>query len=120
MARKKVSKEEQLIKKKIKERERYNKIKDDPTRLAIEKDKRKLKYLKMKEKKIVKPISDLSEREKRCQRKKWRKNSKTHYDKKHKTTSVAQANTPPDSDIDDPPFFFCTTSTRSGTKIIRT
>ncbi|CAH2085728.1 unnamed protein product [Euphydryas editha] len=51
MARKKKqTKEERLEKKRIAEKIRYEKIKNDPQRLAAEKEKRKQKYKKLREK----------------------------------------------------------------------
>lgn len=79
---KNITKEERLEKKRIAERLRYQKIKNDPTKLAAQKEKSRQKYLTRKEKGQRKLVSNMSDREKRQARKKWRNYSKTHYDKK--------------------------------------
>lgn len=83
MARKKkISEEEAKLKKKEYDRKRREKIKSDPISLEALREKEKLKYLKKKEKGQVKPISNMSSRERRIKRKNWKKNSQTYRDNK--------------------------------------
>ena len=79
MAQKKLSREEILQKKRDAERARYQKIKSDPVKLAEQKEKERLKYLKKKEKGTRKSISDMTPREQRKTRKKWRAYSASYY-----------------------------------------
>lgn len=81
-AEKKMSKEEILEKKRIAEKLRYSKIKNDPQKLAAEKEKRKEKYKKMRESGKKKLVSEMSAREKRQARKNWREYSDKSYKKK--------------------------------------
>ncbi|RZF41626.1 hypothetical protein LSTR_LSTR000340 [Laodelphax striatellus] len=80
--KKKASREEILLKKKLRERERYKKIKSDPVKLEQQREKERIKYENKKNKKQVKSINDMNEREARLKRKEWRARSKKYYNKK--------------------------------------
>lgn len=91
-----------------KERERRRKIKEDPIKRAHNKEKERLRYLDKKNRKVVKPICELSVRSQRQQRKKWKESSKRYRTKivALKRNSDAQEkylaqNTPPESDSED-------------------
>ncbi|KAI8442439.1 hypothetical protein MSG28_005952 [Choristoneura fumiferana] len=85
MARKKkISEEEAKLKKKEYDRKRREKMKSDPTSFEVLREKERLKYLKKKEKGQVKPISNMSSRERRVKRKTWKKNSQTYRDNRAK------------------------------------
>lgn len=96
MARtKKLSKEEQLLRKRLRERERYQKIKDDPVKRALMKEKEKKKYDVKKKKKQRKLAKDMTSRESRCARNKWKKYSADHYKKKKKAQDGFFIDSPP-------------------------
>nr|CAI5845063.1 unnamed protein product [Callosobruchus analis] len=90
--------EEILEKKRIAERLRYKKLKNDPIKLVDQKEKSRAKYLARREKGQRKLVSEMTDREKREARKRWRGYSKTHYDKKiameKNTEDFLRANTP--------------------------
>ena len=69
---KKCKREEQLSRKRKKERKYHEKIKNDLTAYAKAKQKEHERYLKRKEQKKIQSMSDLSAREQRQKRKKWR------------------------------------------------
>lgn len=101
----KLSKEEIAIKKSAAAKERLEKIKSDPVLLAEYKEKERLKYLKKKEKGQRKCVKDMTPREQRKIRKKWKKYS-SDYRKNQKIRKdcnnyIAQ-NTPPSSDEEFP------------------
>lgn len=76
---KKMSREELLLKKRLRERERYNKMKNDPVQKELMKEKEKKKYENKKQRKLVK---DMTSREKRLARKKWKKYSDDYCKRK--------------------------------------
>lgn len=84
----KLSKEEILEKKRVAERLRYERIKRDPVRFAAQREKERQKYLKQKEKGQRKLVSQMSPREKREARKKWKCYSSTYYFKKSSKKNV--------------------------------
>lgn len=103
MARtKKLSKEEQLLRKRLRKRERYQKIKDDPVKRALMKEKEKKKYDVKKKKKQRKLAKDMTPRESRCARNKWKKYSADHYKKKKKAEVGVFIDSPPISDNEEP------------------
>nr|XP_049701306.1 uncharacterized protein LOC126055567 [Helicoverpa armigera] len=67
---------------------KYLEIKNDPELLAIEQEKRRIKYKKRKEEGKIKSIKEQTTRAQREQRKKWRENSKRYRQmkKQEKTT----------------------------------
>ncbi|GBL92005.1 hypothetical protein AVEN_102567-1 [Araneus ventricosus] len=74
----KLTREEQLEKKREAERERYYKIKNDPAAYEEQKEKERQKYLKKKMKGVVKPVAKMTAREQKIKRKHWKNNSKTY------------------------------------------
>lgn len=101
------ARKQQAEKKKIhaeKQRERRRKIKEDPVKCAVQKEKEKQRYLKKKERKVVKPIAEKTIREQRHQRKRWRINIQNHRKNKaearqteENTAQFLMNNTPPGS-----------------------
>lgn len=76
--------EEELERRRIARRERYKQIKSDPEKYAIERAKKREAYFKRKTNNKVKSINQMSPREQRLQRKKWRETSKRYHEKKIK------------------------------------
>ncbi|XP_063827596.1 sex determination protein fruitless-like isoform X6 [Ostrinia nubilalis] len=73
--KRKQTKEERLEKKRIAAKLRYEKMKSDPQRLAAEKERNKLHYQKKRESGRRKLVSEMSAKEKRQARKKWKEYS---------------------------------------------
>lgn len=71
--RKKLTREERLQKKREAERLRYERIKNDPEKYELQKQKEKAKYLKKKEKGIIKTVDQMTPKEQRKARKIWKK-----------------------------------------------
>lgn len=94
--KKKMTREEILLKKRLRERERYKKMKQDPILQAEMKEKERMKYAQKKKKKQVKAAKDMTTRELRQKRKQWKVNSKAYYKRKTNPSSFA-ATTPPES-----------------------
>ena len=80
--KKKVTAEERKLQKRIAERLRYAKLKSDPEKAMELKIKNQEKKRKRKEEGKQKPISAMTEREKRAQRKKWRECSRNYRQRK--------------------------------------
>ncbi|XP_022819027.1 uncharacterized protein LOC111353248 [Spodoptera litura] len=100
--KKKATKEEILQKKREAERKRYAKIKNDPQKREELREKERLKYLKKKEKGTRKLVENMTPREHRDAKKKWKQHC-TKYRSKKKvlaniTNSFIKENTP-DSDV---------------------
>lgn len=93
------TKEQILAEKREAEKKRYNKLKDDPIQREELKQKQRLQYLKKKEKKLVKPIAEMSAQEQLAIRNTWRKNAKnSRENKKNKETvfeNILRDHTPP-------------------------
>lgn len=62
---KKMSREELLLSKRLRERERYNKMKNDPVQKELMKEKEEKKYENKKKKKQRKLVKDKISREKK-------------------------------------------------------
>lgn len=71
-----------LLKEKIARSERYRRIKEDPNKYAIVKAKKREAYLKRKSEKKIRSINELSPRDQKIQRKKWRQNSQRYQNRK--------------------------------------
>lgn len=99
---KKLSKEELLLRKRLRERERYNKIKNDPVQKEIMKEKEKKKYENKKKKNQRKLVKDMTPREKREAKKKWKKYSNDYYKRKKVTENMRYPDSPPHSDNEVP------------------
>ncbi|KAL0829511.1 hypothetical protein ABMA28_003031 [Loxostege sticticalis] len=102
--RKKLTREEKLLKDRVRKREKYAQIKNDPNLYALQKEKVRIRYLARKEKKKIRSIKDKSPRSQRKQRKQWRINSQRYQQnkiKKIKFEKMLAENSPPQSDTDD-------------------
>uniref|UniRef100_A0A2H1WCE0 SFRICE_018319 n=1 Tax=Spodoptera frugiperda TaxID=7108 RepID=A0A2H1WCE0_SPOFR len=100
MPNKKKMSEDELERRRIARREKYKQIKNDPEKYAAERAKKREAYLKRKESKKVKTINQMSPREQRLQRKKWRENSKRYHEKKLKEKKVQEVIVPQRTEID--------------------
>lgn len=76
------SREEKLRKKREAERRRYQRMKEDPIGREQLRQKEITQYLKKKEKNVIRPINDLSERSQRKKRKQWRECSQAYRNRK--------------------------------------
>nr|CAI5851786.1 unnamed protein product [Callosobruchus analis] len=97
----KQSREEILKKKREAERARWLRIKSDPTKLAEYKENERQKYLKKIEKGQRKTINQMTDREKRPTRRKWREYSSSYRQKQavaKNTENYIHETTPPLSD----------------------
>ncbi|KAH9629437.1 hypothetical protein HF086_013351 [Spodoptera exigua] len=79
---KKQKSEEELERRRIARRQKYQTIKNNPELYAAEQEKKRRYYLKAKENKKIKSINEMSPREQRIQRRKWKESSKKFYRKK--------------------------------------
>ncbi|KAF2893851.1 hypothetical protein ILUMI_12324 [Ignelater luminosus] len=78
------------------EKARLSRIKNDPIKLAEYKEKERLRYLKKKEKGLRKSIKEMTPREQRITRKKWRKYSTDYRQKQslnRNTSNFVRQNT---------------------------
>lgn len=101
---KKKTTEEKLAQAREHKRKKYLEIKNDPEKYAIQKEKERQRYKKRKEQKKIKNVGDMKPREKRLQRKKWKENTKRHFEKKKKQRAIQQMlidNSPPSSDREE-------------------
>ncbi|XP_045496936.1 uncharacterized protein LOC123695211 [Colias croceus] len=100
----KKTREEKLVEAKLRRRKKYEEIKNDPEKYAVQKEKERLRYLKRKEQKQIKSAADMTPREKRLQRKKWKENTKRYIEKQKANRRIQQLlidGTPPSSDRED-------------------
>lgn len=97
--------QENLQKRRIARREKYRLINENPEKYAIEKANKKQEYLKRKREKKIRNINELSPREQRIQRKKWRQNSQRYHEKKKEQRKIQEVVVKNDNidkgDIDD-------------------
>lgn len=101
--KKKQTREERLEKKRQAERLRYQRLKRDPVKNAELKEKEKEKYIKKKEKGLIKSVKDMTEREQRAIRKIWREKTKKLRERRKQKSNQIAPPTPPDSDNEDLP-----------------
>lgn len=98
-------KEEVLARKREMERKRYEKIKNNPELYAEYKEKNKAKYRKRKDEGKVKSVNNLTPRDQKMLRKKWREAAKKSYQRKKEEKARIQrfidCNSPPSSDIEN-------------------
>ncbi|BES91660.1 Hypothetical protein NTJ_04471 [Nesidiocoris tenuis] len=80
--RRKVSLEERKLQKRLAEKRRYERLMNDPDKALEMKMKNQEKKKKQKQEGKIKLISDMTEREKRSQRKRWRTSAKKSRTKK--------------------------------------
>ncbi|KAL0893762.1 hypothetical protein ABMA27_013899 [Loxostege sticticalis] len=102
--KKKATTEEKLAKDRLRKKEKYAEIKNDPEKYKIQKEKDRQKYLSRKEKKKILSIVDMSDRQKREQRRRWRKNSRKYLNKlkeQKKLENILLQNSPPDSETEE-------------------
>ncbi|CAH2094688.1 unnamed protein product [Euphydryas editha] len=99
--RKKLTREEKLAKDRLRKREKYAQIKENPELYSIQKEKEKRRYLARKEKNKICSIKDMTPRSQREQRRRWRKNSLKYLERKaekKKLEMILMENSPPQSD----------------------
>lgn len=80
--KKKKTREEILAQKRENERKRYERMKNDPDKLATLRKKKKQYYVQSKKTGKIKTISEMTDREKRQCRELWRATAKQRYKKK--------------------------------------
>lgn len=98
--KKRQSVEERRKQKRECEKRRREKIRNDPVKCQLQKQKDHERYEKNKERGVIKLVNDLSRREKKTKRKKWVENQKNHRNK-IKALKAATNETPPSSDDED-------------------
>lgn len=86
----KKTREEKLIQARLHKRKIYQEIKNDPEKYQIQKEKERLRYLKRKEEKKIKSVADMTPREQRLQRKRWKLNSKRCLENKKKNKKISE------------------------------
>ncbi|KAL4721472.1 hypothetical protein ACJJTC_001026, partial [Scirpophaga incertulas] len=79
---KKMTKEEKLAKDRLRKREKYALIKNDPELYSLHKEKEKKRYLARKERKSIVSIKDMTPRAQRDQRRRWRRNTQNYLQRK--------------------------------------
>ncbi|CAG5055009.1 unnamed protein product [Parnassius apollo] len=102
--RKKQQHKKKLAKDRLRKKEKYAEIKKDPEKYRLEKEKERKKYLLRKEKKKILSIAEITDRQKREQRRRWRKNSRKYLNKlkeQKKIERVLLENSPPTSENEE-------------------
>ncbi|CAG4981737.1 unnamed protein product [Colias eurytheme] len=98
-------KEDILARKRELEKRRYEKIKNNPELYAKYKEKNKAKYQKRKNEGKVLSINNLTQRDQKMLRRKWREEAKKSYQRKKEEKERIQrfmdCNSPPTSDIEN-------------------
>ncbi|XP_022821191.1 uncharacterized protein LOC111361843 [Spodoptera litura] len=101
MAKQKLqTREERLRKKRLAEKRRYERIKNNAELWKEKQEKNRQNYIRRKEEKKQLPIAEMNPRQQRLQRKRWRKNYKAYYQRKKQeklTAAMLDENTPPQS-----------------------
>ncbi|KAF6207588.1 hypothetical protein GE061_016035 [Apolygus lucorum] len=95
-----------LRRKRLKERERYAKIKNDPAPLKLRQESLAENYVKRKATLKVRMVSQMSNRELRAKRKQWRNNTRSHRAAKKFREAEARfvrENSPASSSADEGP-----------------
>lgn len=95
-----------LAEKRQAEKNRYQKIKDDPVKWEAQQEKERHKYLKKKEKKSVQSIAALTPRAQRTKRHNWRissQNYRNNLKTKSKVQQFLNENSPPCSENESEP-----------------
>lgn len=88
--KKKLKKEEKLAKDRLRKRQKYEEIKNNPELFKIKQEKDRKNYFLRKEQKKIRCISEMSNRAQREQRKRWRKNSLKYKKKKKEHSKVEE------------------------------
>lgn len=99
--RKKLTREKILLKKREAERLRYQKIKNDPVKYELQKQKEKEKYIKKKEKGIIKTVEQMTLREHRKAKKIWKKKARERRQRLSLQNISNVPATPSTSDVDN-------------------
>ncbi|XP_045772038.1 myb-like protein X isoform X1 [Maniola jurtina] len=86
--KKKLTKEEKLAKDRLRKRQKYEEIKNNPELFKIKQEKDRKNYLLRKEQKKIRNINEMSARAQREQRKRWKKNSLKYKKKKREQNKV--------------------------------
>lgn len=100
--KKKLSREEILERKREVERRRYQRLKNDPQKREELREKERLKYIKKKEIGKRKVVADMTPREHREAKKKWKEHCSTYRNKKKhlkNSTEIYIRENTPDSDV---------------------
>lgn len=87
----KMSREEWLERKRVSERKRKEKIKNDPVKLEELRKREKERYHKKKAEGKIVPLSEMPPRARRLQQKRNRINFKTYYERKKLQADTKQA-----------------------------
>lgn len=98
---KKLTREEKLAKDRLRKREKYAQIKNNPELYSLQKEKERNRYLVRKEKNKICSIKDMTPRAQREQRRRWRKNSQNYLKKMEKAKTLERIlveNSPPQSE----------------------
>ncbi|GBP39351.1 Septin-1 [Eumeta japonica] len=98
--RKKLTREEKLQKKREAERQRYQKIKNDPEKYKLQKQKKK-KIFEKEEKGLIKTVDQMTPREQRKARKIWKKKAKERRQRLALQNVTNIPAVPSTSDVDD-------------------
>ena len=98
-----MTREERLEKKRIAERIRYQRIKNDKDKYAQQKVKEREKYEKKKEKGVIKTVKQMTPREQRKARKVWREKAKIRRRRLALQDITNAPEIPPCSVNEDPP-----------------
>ncbi|CAG9839219.1 unnamed protein product [Diabrotica balteata] len=101
---KKLTREERLQKKREAEKLRYQKIKNDPEKYELQKQKEKQKYLNKKEKGLIKTVDQMTPREQRKAQKIWRKKASERRQRLVLQNITNHSVTPSMSDVNDQSF----------------
>lgn len=89
--KKKLTREERLEKKRQAERLRYQKIKNDPDKYALQQEKERKKYERKKDKGVIKTVDKMTPREQRKARKMWKEKSR---ERRRRLAITAVSNVP--------------------------
>ncbi|KAL4710696.1 hypothetical protein ACJJTC_004341 [Scirpophaga incertulas] len=102
--KKKLSTHEKLAKDRLRKKQKYAEIKSDSEKYRLLKEAERKKYILRKENKKILSITEMTDRQKREQRRKWRNNSRKYLNKlkdKRKLESVLLENSPPSSETEE-------------------
>lgn len=106
-AKKKATTQEKLAKDRLRKKEKYAEIKEDPEKYSVLKEKQRKDYLLRKAKKKILSIDDMTDRQKREQRRRWRTNSRKYKNKlkeQKRIQRVLLENSPPESGTEEIPI----------------
>lgn len=78
----KKTRDEEAAQARLHKKKKYQEIKNDPEKYALQKEKERQRYLKRKKQNKIKPVAKMTPREKRAQRKKLNINTKRYLAKR--------------------------------------